>query len=262
MTEPARRVRSILVTGASRGFGREVAGAFHRRGWTVFPLVRGAESFAEWSARERCHPILADVADPEVEAATAWSGRERCHPIRADVGDAAVEPAIAHVLAAFGGTLDLLVNNAGHVKKLRWLPATEPADIEEAFRVHCLGAFRCTRAALPFLRAAGNATVVNVTSRFGSIARVAGGEFRGIYSYCLAKSAMDMLTACLDQELRKEGMRVVAVHPGRLRTDVAAVDADTEPGVAAERLADWLETMDRRAEYGIVDLMEGRRIPW
>lgn len=230
---------SVLVTGASRGFGRELAEAYRRRGWTVFPLVRGPEAAAEWSAREGCHPIVADVGRPEVEGA------------------------ISGALLEHGGRLDLLVNNAGHVKKLRWLPATEPDEIEHAFRVHCLGPFRCTRAALPFLRAAGNATVVNVTSRFGSIARIAAGEFRGIYSYCVAKSAMDMLTACLDAELRKEGVRVVAVHPGALRTGAAAVDADTDPCVAAERFVDWAASLDRDADLGgIHDLMCGGTIPW
>ena len=134
--------------------------------------------------------------------------------------------------------------------------------MEELFRVHCVGAFRCTRAALPFLRRAPRPIVVNVTSRFGSIARSAAGEFRGIYSYSIAKCAQNMLTVCLDQELRKEGIRVFAVHPGRLRTAAAAVDADTEPQVAAARLADWLDAIDRDAESFLYDLMGGGVLPW
>jgi NAD(P)-dependent dehydrogenase (short-subunit alcohol dehydrogenase family) len=229
---------SVLITGASRGFGRELAGVYARRGWTIFPLVR----------------------DPAV--AKAWAGSERCHPICADVGSPAVEGAIAAALASHNGGLNLLVNNAGEVRKLRWLPETAAEDVQELFRVHCLGALRCTRAALPFLRKAAMPMVVNITSRFGSIARCANGEFRGLYSYSIAKCAQNMLTVCLDRELRKEGIRVWAVHPGRLTTEAAAYDADTDPAVAAERLADWLNEVDRGADCFLYDLMEGGVIPW
>jgi NAD(P)-dependent dehydrogenase (short-subunit alcohol dehydrogenase family) len=229
---------SVLITGASRGFGRELAGVFARRGWDLFPLVR----------------------DPD--AAKAWAGSDRCHPICADVGTSWVEDAIAGALAARKDGLDLLVNNAGDIRKVRWLPHTVVEDVEEMFRVHCAGALRCTRAALPFLRRSPRAMVVNVTSRFGSIARCADGEFRGLYSYSVAKAAQNMLTACLDRELRKEGIRVWAVHPGRLKTQAAASDADTDPVVAAHRLADWVDAVDPDAPCLLYDLMEGGVIPW
>ncbi len=229
---------SVLVTGASRGFGRELAHVYVERRWTVFPLLRSAEAVASWARVDDCHPIQADVGVPSVETA------------------------IAEALSAHGGALDLLVNNAGVIRKRRWLPDTVVEDVEEAFRVHCLGALRCTRAALPFLRKAKAPTVVNITSRFGSISRACGGEFRGIYAYSIAKSAQNMLTACLDQELRKDGIRVLAVHPGRLRTEAAASDADTDPRVAAVKLADWLEALPREADCLLYDLMAEAVIPW
>jgi NAD(P)-dependent dehydrogenase (short-subunit alcohol dehydrogenase family) len=229
---------SVLVTGAGRGFGRELIDVYRGRGWTTFPLVR----------------------DPKVAA--AWAGEDRCHPICADVGAAGVGDAVREGLEGRARTLDLLVNNAGQIRKLRWLRETVVEDVEELFRVHCAGALRCTMAALPFLRRAPRPTVVNVTSRFGSIARSAAGEFRGIYSYSIAKCAQNMLTVCLDRELRKEGIRVFAVHPGRLKTAAAAVDADTEPRVAAARLADWVDAVDRDADCFLYDLMGGGVIPW
>jgi NAD(P)-dependent dehydrogenase (short-subunit alcohol dehydrogenase family) len=229
---------SVLITGASRGFGRELASVYARRGWDLFPLVR----------------------DPE--AAKSWAGSARCHPICADVGTPGVEAAIAEALAARKDGLDLLVNNAGPIYKRRWLSQAAADDVEELFRVHCVGALRCTRAALPFLRRSGQPTVVNVTSRFGSIARCAAGDFRGLYSYSIAKCAQNMLTVCLDRELRPEGIRVWAVHPGRLKTQAAASDADTDPAAAAEKLADWLDTVDRNAECLLYDLMGAGVIPW
>jgi NAD(P)-dependent dehydrogenase (short-subunit alcohol dehydrogenase family) len=229
---------SVLITGASRGFGRALAGVYARRGWTLFPLVRDAR------------------------AAEAWAGSDRCHPICADVGSPGVEGAISAALGGRSGALDLLVNNAGPVHKRRWLPETRAEDVEEVVRVHCLGALRCTRAALPFLRRSTRPMVVNVSSRFGSIARCANGDFRGLYSYSIAKCAQNMLTVCLDRELRREGIRVWAVHPGQLTTEAAASDADTEPALAAERLADWLNAVDASADCFLYDLMGGGIIPW
>ncbi len=233
-------MKSVLVTGASQGLGLALARLYAARGWRVFPLVRSPQPAESW----------------------ATSQGAEVHPICADVGEAGVESAIAAVLGAHLDALDLLVNNAGGIKKLRWLAATTPDDLEELFRVHCVGAFRCTRAALPFLRKAPRACVVNITSRFGSVSRAASGGFRGIYSYSIAKGAQNMLTACLDDELRREGIRVLAVHPGKLRTRAAASDADTDPELAALTLADWLESVDRNAVCALHDLMADSVIPW
>jgi NAD(P)-dependent dehydrogenase (short-subunit alcohol dehydrogenase family) len=231
---------TALITGAGRGFGRELVHVFAHSGWTVFPLVRD--------------PVAAD------ELATRWGAT--CHPIVADVASEDVEKRIAGVLGDHSPSLDLLVNNAGQVRKLRWLVNTTPADLEDLFRVHCVGAFRCVRAALPFLRRAPAPLVVNITSRWGSIGRTVAGEFRGIYSYQIAKCAQNMLTACLDHELRASGIPVVAVHPGKLMTEVAAADADTSPRDAATRFADWVQSLDRTAPCGCYDLMGGGLIEW
>jgi NAD(P)-dependent dehydrogenase (short-subunit alcohol dehydrogenase family) len=71
-----------------------------------------------------------------------------------------------------------------------------------------------------------------------------------------------MLTACLDHELRQQGIRVLAVHPGQLLTEAAAADANTEPNVAAAKLADWLESLDRNSACQLHDLMADGVIPW
>lgn len=231
---------SVFITGAGRGLGRELLDVYAGRGWTVFPLVR----------------------DPAVAAGLNSDYGAACHPVVGDVASADVERQIFGVLERDCGSLDVLINNAGNIKKLRWLPSTAPEDIESLFRVHCVGAFRCTRAALPFLRKAGRPIVVNVTSRWGSITRTVAGHFRGIYSYQIAKCAQNMLTACLDHELRGEGIRVVALHPGKLKTDAGAVDADTPPRAAAIKLADWVQAFDPDQECACHDLMGGGFIEW
>jgi len=213
---------------------------FYERGWSLFPLVR----------------------DPQAAAPLESRYGATCHPIVGDVGKADVEERITQVLSQHTDSLDLLINNAGNIKKVRYLPNTTPEEIESLFRVHCLGTFRCTRAALPFLRKAARPVVVNMTSRWGSIGRAVSGEFRGIYSYQIAKCAQNMLTACLDQELSKEGIRVFAIHPGKLTTEAGAYDADIPPRESALRLADWLQAIDDRTVCGCHDLMTGGLIEW
>lgn len=230
---------AVLITGAGRGFGRALLAEYLGRGWTVWPVVREtgvAEELAALAAR--CHPVVGDVTTPGVETA------------------------IAAALGSRDLALDLLVNNAGHIKKLRGLDVTTPEDLEALFRVHCVGAFRCTRAALPWLLRSDRPTVVNVSSRFGSIARTAAGEFRGIYSYTIAKAAQNMLTAGLDRELGRHGVRVHAVHPGALRTPMGAADADTEPGDAARLFVGWVDSVDREAPCRFHDLVGGGSIAW
>jgi NAD(P)-dependent dehydrogenase (short-subunit alcohol dehydrogenase family) len=231
---------AVLISGASRGFGRALFDVYVQRGWITFPLVR----------------------DPDRASQLRTLAGARCHPIVADVTSEHVECQITEVLEPVRGSLDVLINNAGHIKKLRGLDKTSTGDLEELFRVHCVGTFRCTRAALPFLARAERPVVVNISSRWGSISRTVSGKGGGIYSYQIAKCAQNMLSACLDQELRGMGIRVFAVHPGRLRTEAAAADADTDPDQAARSLADWIDHADEQRVCGFHDLMGGGLIDW
>lgn len=230
---------SVLVTGAGRGFGRALLSEYQRRSWATFPLVR----------------------DPVV-AGELRESSPGCRPVVADLAEEGAEAAVATALGAADLPLDLLVNNAGIVRKLRGLAAADPEELVAHFRVHCVGALRATRAALPWLARAERPLVVNVSSRFGSIARTAAGEFRGLYAYHCAKAAQDMLTACLDAELCASGVRVLAVHPGKLRTPLGAADADTDAADAARAFADWAAAVPRDAPCALYDVTGGGVIGW
>ncbi|HEY71604.1 MAG TPA: SDR family NAD(P)-dependent oxidoreductase [Anaerolineae bacterium] len=233
-------MHTVLITGASRGFGRALFEVYARRGWRTFPLVRDSSVAKQ----------LRTEAGPE------------CHPIVGDVSSIDTEEQIARVLERQPEALDVLINNAGHIKKHRGLQNTTVEDLLELFGVHCIGAFRCTRGALPFLMRSDRAVVVNISSRWGSIGRTVLGKGGGIYSYQIAKCAQNMLTASLDQELREAGVRVMAVHPGRLKTEAAAPDADTEPQEAARALVDWIDRVDQHTAFGFYDLMGDRTLEW
>lgn len=231
---------SILITGASRGFGSELLDVYAGHGWTIFPLVRD-------------HRVAIELG--QIYPAN-------CFPIVGDVSLDSVESAVERVLADHTESLDVLVNNAGHVVKNRGVLAASSAELIEHFNVHCVGAWRCVRVCLPYLRRSERPVVVNITSRFGSIGELGNQAMTSIYAYNIAKCAQNMLSACLDKELVESGIRVLPVHPGRLKTAAAAYDADTLPREAAVKLFDWIASIDESTPCEMYDLMRGQRLPW
>jgi NAD(P)-dependent dehydrogenase (short-subunit alcohol dehydrogenase family) len=215
-------ISAALVTGAGRGYGLELCRELVARGAHVFGLVRGADGAAAFA--EAC----------------GGSGTL----IRADVTDEKAGEMIASVLATRDLPLDLLVNNAGVMTSGTRIEEVRVADVDRLLQVHVHGPIRCIQAALPWLRRSPQGTIVNVTSRLGSIARIAGGAYDHLqisYAMRISKAAQNMLTACLHRELAAEGIAVYAIHPGRLRTRMGSVDADVDAGEAAARLLAWLD---------------------
>jgi NAD(P)-dependent dehydrogenase (short-subunit alcohol dehydrogenase family) len=234
--------RTALVTGAGSGLGLALASTLAARGAFVFGLVRRPESLAALAegTGSRAVAVLGDVTQPSVEAA------------------------IQGALAAHGRPLHLLVNNAGAMASGRTLAELDPAEILRLVDLHANGALRCTRAALPALERAERAVVVNVSSRLGSVTRVARGEFDGLrisYAMRISKAALNMATACLARELAGAGIAVHSLHPGRIRTRMASADADVDPQEAAERLLAWLAALPEGATAGYWDT-DGNRLPW
>lgn len=212
---------TALVTGAGRGFGRAVALGLVARDWEVLGLVRRP-------------------------GATLGA-------VRVLNGDITEETTATIVERALDGrSLDLLVNNAGVDRGGHRLETLEPSVIMDMTAVHAAGAAQVMRAALPALRRADAAQVVNVSSRLGSMRHAAEMRYRDLHqsiAYRMAKAAQNMLTLAAAEALEGSGIAVCAVHPGRLRTDMAAPDADLDVDVAVHRLLEWLasgEDVNRR----------------
>ena len=234
-----QRTTVVLITGASRGLGRALVASFLGRGCLVLGLVRSQVHAEELSRihSQGFEPVVADVTSPELETA------------------------LQRAIAARHGALDVLINNAGTRGYVTSITKEPEPEVSELLAVHCIGALRVTRVVLPFLRKSQRGLVVNITSRFGSIARTAAGDFPGneySYSYRVAKAAQNMLTLCLSQELSHDGISVCAVHPGRLRTDSGPPDPELSAEEGAERLADWILAADSSVNGGYFELDSGR----
>jgi NAD(P)-dependent dehydrogenase (short-subunit alcohol dehydrogenase family) len=232
-------MKTALVTGASRGLGEALVVCLANRGYRVHGLVRTPQSAEALHARcAAAMPIIGDVACPEVITA------------------------IHEALSRHADGVNLLINNAGSGASIRAMRAGVEEEIAAHVNVHCLGALRVSRAALPFLRRAEPALIVNVSSRFGSTARAAAGLLQGhtlSYAYPIAKAAQNMLTLRMAEELRSSQVRVCAVHPGQVQTASGSPDAITTPTEAAVRLLDWLESAPADLHGCYVDLDTGRQ---
>lgn len=233
-------MKSVLITGAGRGYGESLLKIYLKAGWVAFPLIRDAAQVEEFvkAYPGRCHPVVGDVTSDEI-------------------GDT-----INRVLSWNIESLDLLINNAGNIYKNRNMAGAEPGELLNLFNVHCAGVLRCVKAVHPFLLKSHKPIIINISSRWGSITNTAEGKGGDIYSYSIAKSAQNMLTAMLHSELKADKILVHSVHPGRLLTDAAASDADITPDAASEKLFNWIKTLGPEMSCKCYDVMDDRIIDW
>jgi NAD(P)-dependent dehydrogenase (short-subunit alcohol dehydrogenase family) len=180
-------VQQVIVTGASSGIGRATALRFAKEGAAV--LVVG-----------RDEPALADVADA-VHRAGGRGAALTADVTAPDAPGLIVETAVRH----FGG-LTALVNAAGIIGS-GTIETTTDEQWDAMLDINARAPFRLMRAAVPALIAT-KGSIVNVSSVTGL------RSFPGVLAYCVSKSAIDQLTRCAALELAPKGVRVNAVNPG------------------------------------------------
>jgi NAD(P)-dependent dehydrogenase (short-subunit alcohol dehydrogenase family) len=209
---------TVLLTGASSGIGRACAERLAGRGWHVLAGARSAADRDTLAAIPGVEPIELDVTAPEqIEAAAARAGER----------------------------LDALVNNAG----IAVIGPVEALPVDEWRRqldVNVIAQVAVTRALLPaLLRARGR--LVNVTSIGGRVALPLFGP------YAASKFAFEAVTDTLRRELRGQGVEVVAIEPGAIRTPIWA--KGLERGDELDAALDD----DQRARYGrLISAIRGR----
>ena len=212
----------VLITGANRGLGFELARQIRRRGANVILTSRRDED--------------GRAAAAALEAETVrGSGAGKLDYCRLD----ALEPQSIHrardYLASVHGRLDVLINNAGaHSSGDGAGLEVSAATCLEAFTNNCLGALQVTQAFVPLLsRTPGR--VINVSTLLALPGMM--GQLPGQYfAYRIAKAALNAMTAALAEELRPAGISVNAVHPGWLKTNMGGPYATDEVGAGADRV--------------------------
>lgn len=243
-----------LITGASRGIGAATALLAARQGWDVA---------VNYSANEG--------AAREVVQAVQALGR-RAIAVQADVADEAQVLAMFARIDAELGRITALVNNAGVVDRAQRLQDMDLARWRRMFDINVIGSFLCAREAVRRMSTAEGGTggsIVNVSSRAACL-----GSANQYVDYAAAKAAIDTMTLGLAHEVASQGIRVNAVRPGLIETDIhasggqpdriarLAPDVPMGRGGTADEVAEaicWL--MSDKSSYStgaIIDVSGGR----
>jgi len=189
------RDKVALVTGAARGLGRSVALAF-------------AEAGADVAVND-----LAVGADLDGVVRAVQQRGCRAIAVPASVADAADVQAMVNKLLTQFGRIDILVNNAGIMSEVPFLDLSID-DWNTTIAVDLRGVFLCTRAVLPTMLAQGHGVIINISSQLGH----KGAPH--LAHYCAAKGGVLAFTRALAQEVGPRGIRVNAIAPGPLDTDL------------------------------------------
>ena len=186
--------RIALVTGAGSGIGRAIA-----------------EKLAQNGERVVVNDVNPETANEVVAGIMEWGGEAAATP--GDVSDAeSVQRIVAATHEAYGSP-EILVNNAGFLQQKRFVDLTVE-DFDRMIAVHLRGTFLCTRAVLPEMLSRGSGIIVNVASQLGQIGGIE------LCHYSSAKAGIIGLTKSLAREVSAQGVRVNAVAPGPINTEL------------------------------------------
>jgi NAD(P)-dependent dehydrogenase (short-subunit alcohol dehydrogenase family) len=182
--------KTVLITGASSGFGRETVKLFAEKGWNVIATMRSPEKETELSAIEGVLVTRLDVTDKK-----------------------SIQEAVEAGVRKFGA-IDALVNNAGY-GAFGALEAAPEHVIRQQFDVNLFGLIEVTKAVLPGMRKRKSGVIVNVSSIGGRL------TFPFATLYHATKFAVEGLTESLQYELNPFGIRLKIVEPGGYKTNFA-----------------------------------------
>ncbi len=194
--------KNAIVTGSSQGLGREIAVCLAEQGVSL---------------------ILADVVHPEETAILVERIGSRCLPMQIDVSDETAVKEMVERAATEFGKIDILVNNAG-ITQTGFTP-TEESPVEEwdkVIQVNLRGTFLCCKYAGRQMIADGGGNIINIasTAGFNGVARAP--------AYCASKAGVVSLTKSLALEWAKHNVRVNAIAPHYLETEMTKKLRDSD----------------------------------
>lgn len=219
--------RNIVITGANRGIGLELAKHYQQQGDKVFAIVR------------QTSPELQSIAEQVIEGIELKDG-QHIGQIKKQLADLEV---------------DILINNAG-----MWfddvLGEFNYEQLNEQMNVNAFAPMRLTEALLSNL--SKGSKVINITSRMGSIADNDSG---GRYGYRASKAALNALTKSLAIDLKPQGISVAVLHPGWVQTRMVNFSGLISPEESAAGLAARIEELNLENSGGFWH-SNGDQLPW
>ncbi len=219
--------RTVVITGANRGIGLELARHYVRQGDNVIGICR--ETSDE----------LDEIASMVIE--------------NIDVTNADSVEQLAIVLS--NENIDILINNAGLFSNER-LGNLDFDSIQRQMEVNAYGPLRVTEALLSRLSAGSK--IVSITSRMGSIEDNTSGNY---YGYRASKAALNTFSKSLAMDLQPKDIAVAVLHPGYVQTRMVGFSGDITPADSANGLAQRIETLTMENTGGFWH-SNGEELPW
>jgi NAD(P)-dependent dehydrogenase (short-subunit alcohol dehydrogenase family) len=247
MSDPTKGI--VLVTGSNRGIGLEMVRQLAPVARRVIATCRRPDAADDLHAVAAEHPDTVEI-----------------HKL--DVTDPAQIDRLQEEVAGAYGALHLLLNNAG-VNGGGTSDAFDSVDMEtlaHTFRVNAAGPHVMARAFAPLLKAGaedstagGESVIVNITSQLGSIENTRG---RATWqSYRASKAALNMLSRLQANQLRGDGIIVVAMHPGWVQTDMGGSNAAITPESSVRGILDVTTSLSLD-DAGQFLTHDGGSLPW
>ena len=235
-SESAETQKSVLITGANRGLGLELAKQFLGDGYLVYGTARKPEEAVE--LKETGATVVAlDVTSEESIAAMAESLK--------------------------GKPIDILINNAGYFgpnaigTKMNGIDTLTRKEMELCYQVNTMGPIFVTQALMPNLRASKGKKIINMSTRSSIISRKGGSAF----GYRVSKAALNMFTRTLHFELHKKGFIVAVVAPGHNKTDMGTKRGNLQPEDSMPKLKKVIEELTPKQSGGLW-YYDGSKLPW
>tara|TARA_A100001037_G_scaffold304877_1_gene343150 strand:+ start:834 stop:1499 length:666 start_codon:yes stop_codon:yes gene_type:complete len=219
---------TVLVTGASRGIGREFVLQYRKAGWRVIATCR----------------------DPE------GAGLKNSDAFELDVSDPVSIKNVANILA--GDPIDLLINNAGiHLAKHANFGNLDYDAWDEVMWINVLAPLRVAECFAPHVALSDRKQMVFVSSIMGSIENNSGG----MPIYRSSKAALNQAVRSVAPELRSKGITSLLIHPGWVRTDMGGPNAAIDAQTSVRGMRETIEGLTL-AMAGTYVNYDGNPIPW
>jgi glucose 1-dehydrogenase len=205
--------KNVLITGASQGIGAGIAEAM---------AACGANVLINYITDEERTVAFADRLSKQYNV--------NCKAYHADISIPSAVDSMYDFMDNQLGSIDVLVNNAGieTINDVLEMPLEEWDNI---MNVNLRGAFYCTQLAGRRMRENNRGVILNISSIHDKVPR------KGLAHYCSSKAALNMLTKCLALELAEHNIRVIAISPGAIETEMNAKEIDQ---FGRERFNNWI----------------------
>jgi NAD(P)-dependent dehydrogenase (short-subunit alcohol dehydrogenase family) len=230
---------NVLITGASRGLGYAMCENYLKSGCRVFACMRSISGKAVRKLKEQYGE---DLLLFEMDVAVSQSVEQAAEKIR-----------------QVTSCLDIIINNAAihSGSSMNNLEQVIAEDCLEVYNVNTLGPLRVAKEFAGLLEGGSMKVLANISSEAGSISTC--GKERE-FDYCMSKVALNMESVLLQNYLRSRGIKVLALHPGWVRTDMGGKQADFAPEVSAQNVVNVIKDHARDLEGALFLNYDGKSI--